>query len=48
MAERQTFPSTKTLLDRAPQILALARGLLLDENEADDLVQETWLAASRS
>ena len=48
MAEERAFPSTKTLLDHAPQIRALARGLLLDEGEADDLVQETWLAASRS
>ena len=38
----------RILLDHAEWIGRLARSLVRDEHEAEDLVQETWLAALRS
>ncbi|MFO0984850.1 MAG: sigma factor [Planctomycetota bacterium] len=35
----------ETLLTHTPWLCALARGLLLDPERADDVVQQTWLVA---
>lgn len=42
-----TEPSAEALLQHAGFLRALARSLLLDEGHAEDVVQETWLAALR-
>ena len=39
---------TTTLLEHRDWVRALAYGLVKDQNLADDLVQEAWLAAQRS
>ncbi|MCI0340859.1 MAG: sigma-70 family RNA polymerase sigma factor [Planctomycetales bacterium] len=40
-------PNLEALLAHEPWIRSLARGLLFDGQEVDDVVQETWLAALR-
>jgi RNA polymerase sigma-70 factor (ECF subfamily) len=42
-----TEPSAEALLEHAGFLRALARSLLLDEGQAEDVVQETYLAALR-
>ena len=40
--------TVETLLAHRDWVRALARRLVLDQNQADDLEQQTWLAALRS
>ena len=44
MNAQSTTPSPEELLGHSRWLRALARSLVLDDAEADDLVQETWLA----
>ena len=44
----ETAPSIESLLTHREWVWGLARSLVLDEARADDLEQETWLAALRS
>ena len=41
-------PDIRTLLEHEGFVRGLARSLVLDDHRADDLVQETWLAALRN
>ena len=45
MSSRPIPPDPDLLVQHAGFVRALARGLLTDSSEADDVVQETWLAA---
>jgi RNA polymerase sigma factor (sigma-70 family) len=45
MPPERTREGVGDLLDHEPFVRSLARNLLDDEHEAEDVVQETWLAA---
>lgn len=48
MSETGAPIPVESLLDQANWVRRLAHSLVRDENEAEDLVQETWLAALKS
>ena len=44
----EAFPMLETLLDQEDTIRRIARSLLSDESQVDDVVQEAWLRAYQS
>ena len=44
----QPFPLLETLLEQEDFVRLLARSLLSDESQVDDVVQDAWLKAYRS
>ena len=47
MAHPDPAPSLESLLQQADWLAALARRLVADPSTADDLVQDSWVAALR-